>query len=535
MSLKKNLIAIAVATAMVTTVAHAAKVPAGTKLAAKQEITINNGAELQSLDPHKIEGVPESNVIRQMIEGLITTDENNAVKPGVAESWSSDDFKTWVFKLRKNAVWSNGDPVTAHDFVYSWRRLADPKTASPYASYLDYAKVANQAEILKGEKAPEELGVRAIDDHTFEVTLSEAVPYFPGMTQHTSLKPVNKNVVEKHGEAWTKPENWVGNGAYVLKEHINNEKLVIVRNDKYWNNGETVIDQATFYPIESDKVALNRFKAGELDYAPGSVPLELFDQVKKDMPNELKIAPRLCSYYYEINQNKVTNPKLREALKLAVDRDIIVEKITKAGQAPAYIFTPHSTQGAAFTDPEWSKLSQKEKNEKAKKLLEESGYDVNQPIEILYNTSEGHKKIAIAISSMWKQNLGIKTTLKNQEWKTFLDSRRQGKHQISRAGWCADYNEPSTFLNIFKSTSSNNQAFYKSEEFDKAMLDTLRVKTDAERAALYQKAEMLMDKDTAIIPVYHYVKVELVKPTLKGISQTDPMSAYYVKDLYVTE
>jgi len=520
--------------------AFAADVPAGVQLADKQELVRNNGSEVQSLDPHKVEGVPESNVIRDLLEGLVnTSNADGHVIPGVAETWDNKDFKVWTFHLRKDAKWSNGDPVTAADFVYSWQRLADPKTASPYESYLQYGHIVNIDDIIAGKKSPDTLGVKAIDDHTLEVTLSEPVPYFVKMLSHTAMKPVNKKVVEQFGDKWTQPGNYVSNGAYKLKAWTVNERIVLERNPEYWNNAKTVINQVTYLPISSEVTDVNRYRSGEIDMTYNNMPIELFQKLKKEIPTEVHVDPYLCTYYYEINNQKApfTDARVREALKLGLDRDIIVDKVKAQGDLPAYGFTPPYTDGAdgKLTPPAWFKETQDQRNAQAKKLLAEAGYTDAKPLtfSLLYNTSDLHKKLAIAAAAIWKKNLGVDVKLENQEWKTFLDTRHQGNFDVSRAAWCSDYNEPSSFLNMLLSNSSNNTAHYKSAAFDKAIADTLTAKTDEERASLYQKAEQQLDKDSAIVPVYYYVNARLVKPYVGGYTGKDPQDNVYVKDLYI--
>jgi oligopeptide transport system substrate-binding protein len=303
---KKNLVAAGIFTALFAgNVAMAANVPAGVQLAEKQTLVRNNGAEIQSLDPHKIEGVPEANVSRDLFEGLLITDLQGHAIPGVAEKWENKDFKVWTFHLRKDAKWSNGEPVTAQDFVYSWERLADPKTASPYESYLQYGHVANIDDIIAGKKAPDTLGVKALDDHTLEVTLSEPVPYFYKLLVHASLSPVPKAAIEKYGEKWTQPGNIVTNGAYTLKDWVVNERIDLVRNPQYWNNAKTVINQVTYLPISSEVTDVNRYRSGEIDMTYNQLPIELFQKLKKEIPNQVHVDPYLCTYYYEINnQNR---------------------------------------------------------------------------------------------------------------------------------------------------------------------------------------------------------------------------------------
>ncbi|WP_320729331.1 oligopeptide ABC transporter substrate-binding protein OppA [Enterobacter kobei] len=535
---KKNLVAAGILTALIAgNAAMAAGVPAGVQLAEKQTLVRNNGAEVQSLDPHKIEGVPESNVNRDLFEGLLVTDVDGHPAPGVAEKWENKDFKVWTFHLRKDAKWSDGTPVTAEDFVYSWQRLANPNTASPYASYLQYGHIANIDDIIAGKKPVTDLGVKAIDANTFEVTLSEPVPYFYKLLVHPSVSPVPKSAVEKFGEKWTQPANIVTNGAYKLKDWVVNERMVLERNPQYWDNAKTVINQVTYLPISSEVTDVNRYRSGEIDMTYNNMPIELFQKLKKEIPKEVHVDPYLCTYYYEINNQKApfTDVRVRTALKLALDRDIIVNKVKNQGDLPAYSYTPPYTDGMKLVEPEWFKWSQEKRNEEAKKLLAEAGYTADKPLtfNLLYNTSDLHKKLAIAVASIWKKNLGVNVKLENQEWKTFLDTRHQGTFDVARAGWCADYNEPTSFLNTMLSDSSNNTAHYKSPAFDKIIADTLKVSDDAQRAELYAKSEEQLDKDSAIVPVYYYVNARLVKPWVGGYTGKDPLDNISVKNLYI--
>ncbi|KAA0512364.1 MULTISPECIES: oligopeptide ABC transporter substrate-binding protein OppA [Enterobacter] len=535
---KKNLVAAGILTALIAgNAAMAADVPAGVQLAEKQTLVRNNGAEVQSLDPHKIEGVPESNVNRDLFEGLLVTDVDGHPAPGVAEKWENKDFKVWTFHLRKDAKWSDGTPVTAEDFVYSWQRLANPTTASPYASYLQYGHIANIDDIIAGKKPITDLGVKAIDANTFEVTLSEPVPYFYKLLVHPSVSPVPKSAVEKFGEKWTQPANIVTNGAYKLKDWVVNERMVLERNPQYWDNAKTVINQVTYLPISSEVTDVNRYRSGEIDMTYNNMPIELFQKLKKEIPKEVHVDPYLCTYYYEINNQKApfTDVRVRTALKLALDRDIIVNKVKNQGDLPAYSYTPPYTDGAKLTEPDWFKQTQEQRNAEAKKLLAEAGYTADKPLtfSLLYNTSDLHKKLAIAVASIWKKNLGANVKLENQEWKTFLDSRHQGTFDVARAGWCADYNEPTSFLNTMLSDSSNNTAHYKSPAFDKLIGDTLKATDEAQRTELYSKAEQQLDKDSAIVPVYYYVNARLVKPWVGGYTGKDPMDNIYVKNLYI--
>lgn len=518
--------------------AFAAQVPAGVQLAEKQVLVRNNGSEPQSLDPHKIEGVPESNIARDLFEGIVINGPNGEILPGVATHWENQDFKVWTFHLRKDAKWSNGDPVTAQDFVYSWRRLADPNTASPYASYLQYAHILNVDDAIKGKQKTESLGVKALDDHTFQVTLSEPVPYLVRLLIHPTMSPVHRATVEKYGDRWTQPKNFVGNGAYKLKSWNINERLFFERSPTYWDNKNTIIDQVTFLPISSEVTDVNRYRSGEIDITYTNLPIELFQKLKKEIPDQLRVNPYLCTYFYEINNQKLpfNDPRVRTALKLGMDRDLITNKVKAQGDTPAYGWVPPYIADFKDEKPDWyTKLNQQQRNEEAKKLLAEAGFSKDNPLKIslLYNTSDLHKKMAIAAAAIWKKNIGAEVSLENQEWKTFLDTRHQGNYDIARAGWCADYNEPTTFLNVKLSYSSNNTAHYKSEGFDALMKEALKVKTDAERAEIYKQANALIDKDSAVVPLFYYVSTRLVKPYVGGYTGKDPLNNIHTKDFYI--
>ncbi|MFT2796737.1 ABC transporter substrate-binding protein [Serratia sp. N21D137] len=516
---------------------QAVEVPAGVQLAPLQRMVINNGSEVASLDPHKVEGTPESNIILNLLEGLVSTDANGHLAPAVAENWENTDYQTWTFHLRPGAVWSDGSPVTAQDFVYSWQRLADPKTGSPYASYLQYARIENIDAILAGKKPPESLGVSAIDDKTLRVTLSEPVPYFVSMLSHTSMKPVKQSVVEKFGDKWTLPQNYVGNGAYRLSEWVVNEHIMLERSPSYWNNSKTVIEQATFLPLSSEVSDINRYRSGEIDITNSAIPPNLYAKMKREIPEQLHVNPYLCTFYYEINNQRApfTDERVRAAVKLTLDRDIIANKIMGQGQIPAYSFTPTFTEGGNFSQPEWAGWTQEKRNEEAKKLLAQAGFTAEKPLKftLLYNTSDQNKQQAIAAASMWKKNLGAQVTLQNQEWKTSLQSRHEGQFDVARATWCGDYNEPSAFLNMLLSNSSNNTFFYKSSAFDALMASTLQAPDAAARGAIYQQAETLLDKDSALVPVYYRVSARLVKPTVGGFTGKDPQDYIDLKNFYI--
>lgn len=524
------------AVAASSTLSIAAEVPAGTELAKVQELVRGNGTEVATIDPHKSQGVPESHVIRDLLEGLVNQDGDGNTIPGVAESWETTDNKTFTFHLRKDAKWSNGDPVTAQDFVYSWQRAVDPATASPYAWYMEYTKMANAKDIVAGKKDKSELGVKAVDANTLVVELETAVPYFVMMMGHTTMKPVHQATVEKYGDQWTKPEHFVGNGAFSVDKWVVNERLVLKRNEQYWDNGKTVLNKVTFLPIENQVAEMNRFLSGEIDFT-NELPTEHFKRLKKEHAEDVSVAGNLCSYYYIFNTKKAPfdDVRVRQAISYAIDRNIVTDAILAQGQKPAYFLTPEITAGFDPELPAYGKMSQKERNAEAARLLAEAGYGKDNPLnfKLLYNTSENHKKIAVALGSMWKKTLGLSVTLENQEWKTYLSSKDSGDFEVARAGWCGDYNEASSFLTLMKSNNTTGGVHYDSAAYDQIIDKALNSTSEEERKALYLEAEKLMANDMPIAPIYQYVKSRLLNPHVGGFPINNAEDKIFSKDLYI--
>lgn len=515
----------------------AAKPAEGEKLAAKQELNFWILDALKSLDPHLNTDRSGSDVLRQLFEGLVITDAKGAVIPGVAESWTvSDDKKTYTFKLR-DSKWSNGDPVTAGDFVYAWRRLANPATASEYAWYVELMNLANAKAVVAGEKKPEELGVKALDDHTLEVTLEAPTPYFLKTLSHTSTFPVPQKVIEAEGDNWTKPGKLVGNGAYKLVSHNFGVDAVVERNDQYYNNDETILEKVTFTTVNDENAALVRYKAGELDWVD-TLPNGQFPILEKELPDEASSTPNACSYAYLFNLSDkgpeaLKDLRVRQALSYAIDRDVIVDKVLQGGQRPAYWWTHWAIEGFEKPDVPFENMTQADRVAKAKELLKEAGYGPGgKPLKlsIQYNTSESHKKLAVAVQQFWKA-IGVDAELANYEWKVHTDRLQNQDFETARYAWCGDYNEPSTFLDWFRSTGYNSGK-WSNAEFDKLLDES---KTSDNPADLYKQAEELLMADMPFAPVYHYAKAQVIKPDIKGVSKEDVMNNWYAKDLYRVE
>ncbi len=486
-----------------------------------QILHIGNGSETQGLDPNVVTGIPEYNIIKALLEGLVIADPKTLEPmPGAAESWTvSEDHKTYVFKMREGAKWSNGDPVTAHDFVYSWKRLISPGLAAEYAYQLFYLE--NAEKYYKGEITDfNEVGVKAIGDMTLEVRLKNPVPFFLSLLYHHSLYPVHKATIEKFGKIdsrvskWTLPGNFVGNGPFVLKKWELNKIIVVEKNPLYWNASIVRLNEIHFYPIENEQTEERMFRSGQL-HVTNAVPTEKVEVYKEKSPELIKIDPYLGTYYYLINTLKkpFDDPRIRRALAMSINRRQIVEKVTKGGEIPAYAFTPPDTMG--FTP----KSAIPYDIEGARKLLAEAGYPDGNGFpesELIYNTMDKHRKIAEAIQQMWKNALNINITLFNQDWKVFLDNQRTLNFTLSRAAWIGDYPDPNTFMDMWVTGGGNNHTGWSNKTYDDLIEKAGESIDQKERYGYFQQAERVLADEIPIIPVYTYTRVYLKRPEVKG-------------------
>ena len=503
----------------------------GQELSPTQVFRKNNGTEPGTLDPHRAEGVPASNVLRDLFEGLVMEDPSGAYISGAAESWSlSEDAKTYVFKMRENGKWSNGDVVTAEDFVYGLRRSVDPATLSNYSSML--YPIKNARDIVLGKRSSETLGVRANGPTTLIIELEEPTPYFLSLLTHSTTYATHRPSVEKFGARFTRPGNLVGNGAFKLEEWRVQSHIKLVRNTEYWDNKNTTLEEVYYYPIDDVNSSFKRYRAQELDFTE-TVLAEQLPWIRQCLPGDLKISPYFGSYYYGFNNTQPpfkNKPKLRTALSMAVDRSVITDIILGAGQIPAYSLVP-SVKTFKAVPANWSQWTQEQRNQEAQRLYSEAGFSKEKPleVEILYNTSDNHKRIALAIAAMWKQTLGVKTTLRNQEWKVFLETRRlkQGT-QVYRAGWIGDYDDPYTFSQLLHSENEMNHPGYSSEEYDELINLAATKNAGESRLDVLRQAEKAMLEDMPIIPIYFYVSQHLIKPRVSGL-EGNVMDHHYSK------
>lgn len=486
---------------------------------AETAIRIANSGEPDSVDPHHVSGTWENRVVGAMFVGLTTEAPDASFIPGAAESWSvSDDGTVYTFTLRDHS-WSDGTPVTAGDFEFALRRILDPETAAQYASLL--YPIENAEALNSGEMSGmEQLGVRALDDKTLEITLKAPTPYFLELLTHYTTFPVPKHVVEAKGKEWIKAENIAVNGPYKLAEWVPNTEIRLEKNPGYYDADSVAIDTVYFYPAEDRAAALKRFRAGEIDLMTDFASDQI-DWLRENLPDETRISPYLGIYYYPINtqQPPFDDVRVRQALSMAIDRRTIMDKVMRTGEVPAYSFVPPGTGNygnPAFVD--WMDEPHDERVETAKSLLAEAGFGPDNPLEftLRYNTSENHKKIAIAAAAMWKQ-IGVKADLFNSEVKVHYNDLQEGDFQVARAGWIADYNDAQNFLYLLQtSTGRQNYGRYSNADYDRLM-DEAALESDLDkRSKLMREAEAIAMAEQAVIPIYYYVSKNMVASHVKG-------------------
>ena len=492
---------------------------------AHQILYLANGAEPEDLDPHIVTGVTEDHILRALLEGLVSEDPVDLHPvPGVAERWDiSPDGKIYTFHLRANAKWSNGDPVTATDFIRSYKRALTPELANEYDYMFFY--VVN-AENFQKKKITnfDEVGFKAIDDRTLQITLNNATSYFLSLLNHHSWFPVHIPTVEKfgnpyqRGNRWTRPENYVSNGPFVLSEWKVNTVIAVKKNPLYWDANTVKLQGIRFYPIERLDTEERAFRSGQV-HKTYKIPLTKIAYHKEHNPDLLKQAPYLGTYFYSLNVTNAAfrDKRVRQALAMSIDREAIVKTVTRGGEIAAYSFTPPNTIGYTAE----AKITYD--IQRAKKLMAEAGYPDGKGFpktELLYNTLESHKIIAEALQQMWKNNLGIDITLRNEEWKVYLDSKKLGKFDLFRYGWIADYVDPNAFLDMWLSFSGNNASGWKNPEYDALIAEAGRTIDTAARFKVFQKAEALLLEEMPIVPIYYYATGYLLRPSVNNWNLT---------------
>lgn len=499
-------------------------------------VIVNNLSEPETIDPALQTGHPDATIVIQLFEGLTSFDPKTLTPiPGVAEKWDiSPDGYVYTFHLRTDAKWSDGQSVTAKDFQYTFTRLLDPKIAARYAYQGYYIK--NGEKFNKGEiKDASQLGLKAVDEHTLKITLETPTPYFLSLLYHTSMYPVRKDIVEKFGNDWTRPENIIGNGPFILKEWTMQKRMIMSPNPNYWDVKNVKPKKLIFYPIEDTLTGYKMYQADQIMFTTPA-PLSEVEKLIANKDPEFIVSPLFSTYYYMINTTlpALKNKKIRQALSLAIDRDKIVTKILKAGQIPAWTFVPPGIAKYISAKPAFDKVD----IVLAKKLLAEGlaeeGLKEFPETKLLYNTSEAHKKLALAVTDMWRENLGINIVPFNQEWKVYLKSESNMDYQIARKGWIGDYLDPNTFLDMYLTNGGNNNTGWSNAQYDNLIKSAAKEQDEEKRFKLLKDAESILIDEQPIIPIYFYVYEFLTKPYLKGV-YGNPLELHNYKYAFVDE
>ena len=459
----------------------------------------------ESLDQHKARSTQSAEVLRDLGEGLVGHSPTGELVPGVAERWEvSADGLTYTFHLRDNAKWSNGDAVTAAHFVAGMQRLVDPATAAFYAEFL--------ADVSEAS---------APDERTLVLTLERPTPYLLNLLTHPATFPVHPPTIAEHGDDFARPGRLVSNGPYRLEARVPGSIIALRRNEHYWNDAATAIDAVNYHVVVQDTAELNRYRAGEL-HVTSTVPTENFAQVRETYGDQLHIAQYLGVYYYGLNLNKPPfrgNRPLRQALSMAIDREFLANQVIGRGEVPAYSWVPPAVNDYEPPVMSFASFDRDERETMARRLYKEAGYGPDNPlrVELRYNTSDAHKKVAVAVQSMWKGVLGVETTLVNEEHKVLLANMREAEiTQVFRSSWIGDYNDAHTFLSVLRGGAPSNMPRYASDQFDD-LLNRAATQPDLERRRLHlEEAERVMLADHPVIPLYFYVSKHLVSPRVSG-------------------
>lgn len=481
-----------------------------------------NSGEPQTLDPSQTSLELEAFILKDLYEGLTIYNATGEIVPGAAESWTvSDDGTVYIFKIKENAKWSDGTPVTADDFVFSFRRVEDPKTAAGYANIL--YPIKNAEEINRGDAKLEDLGIRAIDATTLEITLEQPTPFFLELLAHQTALPVNRASLEKNGTAFIKPGRLVSNGAFELTEHVQNDHLTVTKNLDYWDVGNVKLDKVVFYSTEDQAALVRRFESKELDLVY-NFSADQIERLKILLGEQVHITPALSTYFYSFDTRvePFNDARVRRALSMAIDRDFLSEKIYKGAQLPAYSLVPRGIANYGEPEtPDFADWTQLDRDDKALELMNEAGYGRNgKPlsIEIRYNTNPNHERVAIAVADMWKKLFGATVMLlQNDISAHYAYLKEGGKFNVARAGWAADYADAENFLTInLKKNPTFNYGRYDNPEYDALVERSYREKDPTTRAKLLHEAETLVLRDQPIAPMMNYGQLWLVSSKVHG-------------------
>ncbi len=489
--------------------------------APRKVLRFGNGSEPQDLDPHTVTGTVEYRLFQTFFEGLVNEDPQMNIIPGVAERWEiSPDGLTYTFHLRADAKWSNGDPVTAQDFLQSFQRELTPALGSQYA-YMLYNHIRGAKEYFDGRLTDfRQTGFQAPDARTLVLHLLQPAPFLLHALNHYAWYPVHIPTIRKFGgltqrsTAWTRPENFVGNGPYILKSWQPNRVIVAERSPTYWDRARVKIDEIDLYPTELADTEERMFRAGQLDIT-NEVPLTKLAVYRRERPDSVRVDPYDGLYFYRYNvaRKPFDDVRVRRALALALDRESLVKNVTLADEEPAYNFVPPNLLGFR------SEHSFKADIAEARRLLAEAGYPEGRGfprVDLLYNTLEKHKTIGEAIQQMWRKNLGVDINLVNEEWKVYIDDQHAKNFQIQRSGWIADYVDPHVFFDLWETGGGNNDSNWGNPEYDRLLHSSLSAPNEAARYAVYQKMEKILLDEMPALPLFFYTRARLISPRVRG-------------------
>jgi oligopeptide transport system substrate-binding protein len=492
--------------------------PNAAERAASRHLRRQIDAAPRTLDPALSTEVPAQRILDDLFEGLTRIDGNGAVVPGVASTWErSPDGLTWTFHLRPDARWSNGDPVTAEDFVYGWRRTVDPATASEYAQ--QYAPLRNGLEVAAGKRPVSALGVRAADARTLIVELNAPTPYFLYLLTNNYFSPTHAATIRAHGASWTRPGVLVSNGPFMLKDLLINGAVTLVRNPQYYAAGEVRLDTVTYYPVADRGAVTARFLAGDIDFSDG-FNVEDIDWLRRDLGSQVQLAPYfgIVKLSFYTRRPPFDSKPLRQALAMAIDREVLTGKLLRGLFLPATNLVP-PYEGYEAQLPQWAHWSPEKRLARARELYAEAGYSREHPLVVTLShqtTSPDTVRLLEAIVAMWRMNLGADVRLESEEWRVFLQNRRLGKHALYWDAWIGDYPDPYTFLSLNLKDDGNNHGRYSSPAFESVMQQATTTANDGERLQLFRRAEEILNEDAPSVPVYFYQSRHLVRPYVRG-------------------
>jgi oligopeptide transport system substrate-binding protein len=509
--------------------------PAPGAQAASQAVVFRrgNGPEPDTLDPQRATDIPSRAIIRDLYEGLVAEHPDGSLVPGAATSWEvSADGLTWTFTLRPDGRWSNGEPVVAEDFVAGLRRAVDPATASASAGLL--TPLAGATAIIAGQQPPATLGAAALDAHRLEIVLEAPTAYLLGLLTHPVTYPVHRPSLAEHGERFARPGRLVSNGAYKLDSWEVHSHVQLLRNPHFRERPQ--IGVVRFYSFDSPEAELNRYRAGDLDFTQ-QIPMPRFKWLRDNLGEELHVAPVLATQFWLFNTVRppTDDRRVRQALTMAVDRDRLTGQVTGMGEVPAYSLVPPGVDNYAAQQFPWRSLPMAERLATARELLAEAGFGTQRPlrVEVHYNTDENLRRIAIAVAAMWREGLGVETSLANEEFRVLLNRRRDpDAWQILRLAWTGEYNDAGNFLGILSVTGAVNDTGYDDPEFERLLAAAALETQPRQRRALLEAAEQRMLEHYPVLPLYHTVSKHLVKPWVRGF-QSNVLDRTYTRHLRI--